>query len=304
MTRSRPALSVVVPLRDEAESLPVLGAALAAVLDRLGRPAEVILVDDGSRDGTGAVADALHRADPRFVVVALRGGHGQTAALAAGFAYARGGVIVTMDGDLQNDPADLPRLLARLEGLDPDRGEPHPDGPADVVSGWRRQRRDRLLSRRLPSWIGNRLIGWLTGVRLHDYGCALKAYRAEVVRRLTLAGDMHRYLPAQAAAAGARVAELPVAHHPRCFGRTKYGLSRAWRVLIDLVMLLCLIRTGLAPGVAFGAAARTAAVAAAGLAVAGMLRGAEVPVVPAGVAMLVGWLAVSLFLYRLLAEAI
>ena len=239
-----PALSIVVPLFNETENVDALHAEIVSAMASAagGEGWEVIYVDDGSTDGTYERLRATQAAHPDLVsVVRLRRNFGQTAALAAGFDQARGGVIVTMDGDLQNDPADIPRLLEELgRGL-------------DVVSGWRRVRHDPLLSRRLPSMAGNWLIGVVTGVALHDYGCTLKAYRREVLEQMTLYGEMHRFLPAQAHWVGARIGEIPVKHHPRTRGKSKYGLWRAYRVLLDLVTVRFLGVHGTKPLHAFGA---------------------------------------------------
>jgi glycosyltransferase involved in cell wall biosynthesis len=196
---------------------------LAGVLDGLGRSAEILVVDDGSTDGSFERLAALATTEPRLRVVRLARNYGQTAALAAGIEHARASVIVSMDADLQNDPADVPRLLAALaEG-------------ADVVNGWRSPRRDPWLTRRAPSQLANRLISLVTGTTLHDYGCTLRAMRTSVARELRLYGEMHRFIPALAADLGARVVEIPVHHRPRTLGRSKYGLSRTLRVLLDLL---------------------------------------------------------------------
>lgn len=217
-----PAVSVVVPVHDEQDSVAPLYEALVANLRHLGRSYEVIFVDDGSRDETYPRLVGLANADRRVKLVKLRRNYGQTAALAAGFDHATGEVIVPLDGDLQNDPADIALLLEKI------------DEGYDVVSGWRRDRQDSFV-RRLPSRIANWLIGRVTGVKLHDYGCTLKAYRAEVVDETRLYGEMHRFLPALAHQAGARISEVPVRHHPRTTGRSKYGLGRTFKVLLDLL---------------------------------------------------------------------
>lgn len=216
-------LSVVVPFYDEEASVPPFFAELLTTLDRLPLRAEVIAVDDGSSDGTFAALSAVHAKDPRVKVLRFRRNFGQTAGLAAGFENARGRVIVTMDGDLQNDPADIPRLLARL------------DEGFDVVSGWRHDRQDDLWTRVLPSRIANGIISMATHVQLHDYGCGIKAYRREIASSLRLYGEMHRFLPAIAGDLGARVAEIEVNHRARRLGRSKYGLSRTLRVVLDLL---------------------------------------------------------------------
>ncbi len=218
-----PHLSVVVPLFNEAEGLPLLVEQLLAALRPLGQPFELVLVDDGSRDDTATVLEQLRGQVPELVAVLLRRNYGQSAAMAAGFDASRGEVIVTLDGDLQNDPADIPLLLSELE-----RGY-------DLVSGWRHQRQDAAVSRLLPSRIANRLIARVTGVRLHDYGCSLKAYRREVVADLNLYGELHRFLPALAFIEGARISEVKVNHRRRRFGRSNYGIDRTFRVLMDML---------------------------------------------------------------------
>ncbi len=224
-----PEISIVVPLRDEEPSVTLLHAELSAVMPRTGRAWELILVDDGSVDGTLAAAEAVQARDPRVRVVSFDRNYGQTAAFAAGFARARGDLVVTLDGDLQNDPADIPRLVDLASRF-------------DVVCGWRRQRQDAFLTRSVPSTVANWLLGLVSGVRIHDNGCSLKVFRTEFVRPLALRPGMHRFLPALASARGARIAEVVVGHRPRRFGRSKYGLSRTFRVLADLVRLRGLMR--------------------------------------------------------------
>jgi glycosyltransferase involved in cell wall biosynthesis len=216
-------LSVVVPLYNEEQNLPQLVQQLLTAIRPLGASFELVLVDDGSRDGSPSVLRRLAGEVPELVAVLLRRNYGQTAAMAAGFDASRGEVIVTLDGDLQNDPADIPLLVDRLaEGY-------------DLVSGWRHQRQDAVLSRLLPSKLANRLIGRVTGVTLHDYGCSLKAYRREVIENLNLYGELHRFLPALAAIEGARITEVKVRHHARRYGQSKYGIDRTFRVLMDLL---------------------------------------------------------------------
>ncbi len=217
-----PAVSIVIPLLNEEETLPLLHERLRAAVEGLGRSCEIVYVDDGSTDATFERLTAIVQADPQVRIVQFRRNFGQTAALQAGIDYSRGEALVFMDGDLQNDPADIGRLLARL------------DQGYDVVSGWRKDRKDSLM-RRVPSRIANSVISRITGVDLHDYGCTLKAYRREVLDSVRLYGEMHRFIPAYAAWAGASVAELEVDHHPRRFGKSKYGLSRTLRVLLDLM---------------------------------------------------------------------
>ncbi len=233
-------LSIVLPVHNEEESLPALHGMLTDVLAEYGRSYEILFVDDGSRDQSFAALAALQARDPHVRVLRLRRNFGQTAAMAAAFRYARGRVIIPMDADLQNDPADIPRLVAKLEA------------GYDVVSGWRVDRHDHFLSRRLPSMLANWLIGRVTGVRLHDYGCSLKAYRSEVVKNVHLYGEMHRFIPALASWYGSRIAEIPVNHHPRRFGRTKYGLSRTLRVMLDLITVKFLLSFSTQPLHVFG----------------------------------------------------
>jgi glycosyltransferase involved in cell wall biosynthesis len=218
-------ISLVIPIFNEAEGLPSLYRAIAETLDHLPQSAEIVFANDGSSDGSGVVLDEIAAADPRVRVLHLARNYGQTAAMMAGIQSSSGDVIIPMDGDGQNDPADIPRLLDKLaEGF-------------DVVSGWRQARQDRALTRRLPSMLANRLISRLLRVRLHDYGCTLKAYRREVVEDVRLYGEMHRFIPIYAAREGARVTEIPVAHHPRLHGKSKYGLGRVARVMLDLLIV-------------------------------------------------------------------
>ena len=218
-------ISVVVPVYNEVESLPDLICAIATTLTASQVSYEIICVDDGSTDGSAELLKQQAQTRTDLKAVLLRRNYGQTAAMAAGFNYAWGKAIITLDGDLQNDPADIPRLLAKLE-----------EG-YDLVSGWRQQRQDAALTRLLPSKIANWLIGLVTGVKLHDYGCSLKAYRSELVEDMHLYGELHRFLPALAYIEGARITELPVRHHARRYGRSKYGLWRTFRVVMDLLTI-------------------------------------------------------------------
>jgi glycosyltransferase involved in cell wall biosynthesis len=244
------AVSVVIPVYNEQESVPRLHAELSRVPFPAGAAVEFIFVDDGSRDASWErLAEATAR-DARVRAIRLKRNFGQTPAMACGIDAARGEVIVTMDGDLQNDPADIPRLLAKLE-----------EG-YDVVCGWRHQRQDKLWTRKIPSMIANRLIAALTGVALHDYGCSLKAYRAAAIKRTPLYAEFHRFIPALSTVTGALVAELKVNHRARAFGRTKYTLSRTWRVAFDMITVSALIKFASKPMRLFGAAALAAALAA------------------------------------------
>jgi glycosyltransferase involved in cell wall biosynthesis len=235
-----PELSVVIPIYNEAPNLEQLYRECTEALGRSGRPYELLLVDDGSSDESFAILKRVQQGDPRVRVIRLRRNFGQTAAFAAGFALARGRLIATSDGDLQNDPNDLPALVARLEqGF-------------DIVCGWRKDRKDSFLNRRLPSMIANKVISWATGVHLNDYGCSLKVFRAEVVKPLRLYGELHRFLPALASEMGVRIAEEPVNHRARVHGRSKYGISRTIRVLLDLITVKFLLSYSTRPLQMFG----------------------------------------------------
>lgn len=237
---TEPYLSIVVPIYNEEESIPPLYARLTAALDALGHPYEILAIDDGSRDRSFALLHELAAKDSRLRVVRFRRNFGQTAAFAAGFARARGEWVVTIDADLQNDPADIGMLLAKAES------------GFDVVSGWRARRQDPFLNRRLPSQIANRLISWATGVRLHDYGCSLKVYRTEVVQQINLYGELHRFIPAIASWQGVSLAEMPVNHQARQFGTSKYGIGRTTRVLLDLITVRFLLSYSTRPMQVFG----------------------------------------------------
>jgi glycosyltransferase involved in cell wall biosynthesis len=233
-------ISVVVPVLNEEESLPLLHQRLTAALAHSGYSYEIIIVDDGSTDRSFAVMCELQTQDDHLRVVRFRRNYGQTAAFSAGFDRAQGDVVITIDADLQNDPADIPALMAKIaEGY-------------DVVSGWRVDRKDRFLDRRLPSMLANGLIRWATGVHIHDYGCSLKAYRREVLADVHLYGEMHRFLPALAHAVGASVTEIPVNHHARQFGKAKYGLSRTLRVILDILVVRFLMSFSTRPIHIFG----------------------------------------------------
>lgn len=220
---TQPELSVVIPVYNESPNVRELCRELIETLDTWGRTYELVVVDDGSTDDTFQELVAMQAEDPRVRVIRFRRNFGQTAAFSAGFAHARGRYIATADGDLQNDPAELPNMIARIE-----QG-------ADIVCGWRKDRRDHFFTRRIPSMVANRLISRATGVRLHDYGCSLKVFRSEVVKPLKLYGEMHRFIPAIASEMGVTIVEMIVTHRARRFGRSKYGLSRTFRVILDLV---------------------------------------------------------------------
>lgn len=215
-------ISIVIPLYNEEENVRELHGRLKPVMDSIGEGYEIIFIDDGSTDNTLTLLQAIQASDDNVVVLSLRRNFGQTAAFAAGFDYSRGDIIVTMDGDLQNDPNDIPKLLELMKDN-------------DLVSGWRKKRKDPFLSRRLPSIIANSLISKVTGVNLHDYGCSLKAYRRDVIKNLKLYGEMHRFIPAVASWYGVRIAEVETTHHPRLRGKSKYGISRTMKVVLDLI---------------------------------------------------------------------
>lgn len=234
------AVSFVVPVHNEEENLELLHAEIVRMVEGNGLEAEIIYIDDGSRDASFSILQKIREADPRVRIIKFRANFGQTPALAAGFDLARGLVVVTLDADLQNDPADVPALLAELN-----RGY-------DVVSGWRKDRKESWLARRLPSMIANKIIAWLTGLPIHDSGCTLKAYRCGVIKNLPLYADAHRFLPAIASIRGARVSEIPVRHKPRMHGRSKYGIGRTTRVLFDLLKVRVLVRFSSRPLQWFG----------------------------------------------------
>jgi glycosyltransferase involved in cell wall biosynthesis len=235
-----PDLSVVIPVFNEGENVDPLCDEFTKTLTAWGRPYEIILVDDGSSDDTFERLRRRQAADAHLRVIRFRRNFGQTAAFAAGFAAARGRLIATSDGDLQNDARDLPAMVARI------------DEGFDIVCGWRKDRKDAFINRRLPSMLANRLISWATGVRLHDYGCSLKVFRAEVIKPLRLYGEMHRFLPALASEMGVLIAEVPVNHRARVHGRSKYGISRTVRVVLDLLTVKFLLSYSTRPLQVFG----------------------------------------------------
>ena len=236
-----PNLSLVVPVYNEGENLPLLFEAVHQALDPLKLKWEIVFVDDGSKDGSLAVLKDLAKKDARHItLVVFRRNFGQTAAIAAGIDHARGEVIILLDADMQNDPADIPMMLAKL------------DEGYDVVSGWRKERKDTFVTRTIPSRMANGLISWVTGVHLHDYGCTLKAYRREVLGGFRLYGEMHRFIPVYAHSVGAKIAEVVVRHHPRKFGKANYGLERTLKVLLDLFTVKFLLSYAAKPIYLFG----------------------------------------------------
>ena len=235
-----PDLSLFLPVLDEEENLRPMHAKISMALDALGKTAEVIYVDDGSTDKSLEILKEIASTDNRVRVISLRRNYGQTAAMSAGIDAAEGEILIPMDADLQNDPADIKRLLDKL------------DEGYDVVSGWRKNRQDKLISRKIPSQIANRIISWIGGVPLHDYGCSLKAYRRDVIQDVKLYGEMHRFIPIYASWAGARVAEIPVDHHARTMGKSKYGISRTVKVVFDLMTIKFMASYGTKPIYVFG----------------------------------------------------
>ncbi|MFQ5601681.1 MAG: glycosyltransferase family 2 protein [bacterium] len=234
------AYSVVVPVMNEEENVEILFNRIDQVLHAMGKEYEIIFVDDGSTDGTYEVLKTINSQNPQLKVVKFRRNFGQSAAMAAGFDQAAGHIVISMDGDLQNDPADIPSLVQKMnEGY-------------DIVAGWRKNRKDKLLIRKVPSKIANRIIRYLTGVQLHDTGCSLKAYRREVIKKIRLYGELHRFIPALARIEGARIAEMAVSHHPRRFGKSKYNLMRTFKVVMDLTTLNLFIKYLMNPVHFFG----------------------------------------------------
>ncbi len=233
-------LSIVIPIYNEEENIPLLYGEIKEALSHFDRQYEIIFVDDGSKDRSVELLEGLQEQDEQVVVVAFRKNFGQTAAMSAGFDYAQGDICVTMDGDLQNDPHDIPALIQKME-----------EG-YDVVTGWRFDRKDPYLSRKLPSQMANRLISWITGVKLHDYGCTLKAFRKEVASNIRLYGEMHRFIPAIASGMGISFTEIKVNHRARQFGTSKYGISRTLRVVLDLITVKFLLSYATRPLHVFG----------------------------------------------------
>ena len=235
-------ISIVIPSYDEEENIQILYAAIKNVLDNLGKKYEIIFVDDGSTDNTFTILNNLYKQDKALKIVKLRKNFGQTPALSAGIDIAKGRIVITMDADLQNDPEDIPRLLAKL------------DEGYDIVSGWRKDRKDKTLTRKMPSKIANWLIGAITGVKIHDYGCTLKAYRASIIKEMHLYSDMHRFIPALGILTGAKIAEIIVKHHPRIYGKSKYGISRTGKVILDLITVKLITQFSSRPLHLFGMA--------------------------------------------------
>ncbi len=233
-------LSIVIPVYNEKENMSHLYSRLNKTLPGLKIAYEVILIDDGSTDGTYVELQKIHKKNSSYKIIRFRRNFGQTSAMSAGFHYSSGDIVITLDGDLQNDPKDIPAILKKL------------DEGYDIVSGWRKDRKDKAVSRRFPSVVANKMISGLTGVHLHDYGCTLKAYRKEVIENIELYGEMHRYIPAVASRMGVNVAEIPVAHHGRKYGKSKYGISRTIRVILDIITIKFLLSYSQRPIQIFG----------------------------------------------------
>ncbi len=233
-------LSILIPVHNEEGNLSLLCEKLGAALKRIGKPYEIIFVDDGSSDGSLEMLQDLRDINPNIKVISFSRNFGQTAALSAGIDFSKGDILIPMDGDLQNDPEDIPVLLQKIE-----------EG-YDVVSGWRKDRKDPFLTRRLPSVIANKMISWIGGVSLHDYGCTLKAYRRDILKNIRLYGEMHRFVPIYAQWIGARVTEIPVRHSPRGSGSSKYGMNRVFKVILDLMVVKFLLSYSQKPIYVFG----------------------------------------------------
>jgi len=233
-------ISIIIPIYNEEQNIQPLYTKLQEAMEPCEFAWEVIFINDGSLDSSGQKLEGLSQVDKRIKVINFRKNYGQTAAMMAGFDFAAGQLIVSMDGDLQNDPNDIPRLIAKIE-----------EG-YDICSGWRKNRKDNFFIRNLPSWLANKLISALSGVNLHDYGCTLKAYKADILKELRLYGEMHRFIPIYASWQGARIAEVPVNHHPRTSGKSKYGLERTYKVFLDLLFVLSFLTLFSKPMYIFG----------------------------------------------------
>lgn len=233
-------ISIIIPIYNEEDNLDLLYSRLDMTLSKLSLPYEVILIDDGSTDNTYSKLVEIHTKNPNYKVIRLRRNFGQTAAISAGFDYSHGKIIITLDADLQNDPADIPKLIEKMnEGY-------------DIVSGWRKDRKDKFLTRRIPSMLANKIISRITGVNLHDFGCTLKAYSKDVIKNINLYGEMHRYIPAIASSVGAKITEIAVTHNERKFGKSKYGISRTIRVILDIITIKFLLSFFVKPMQIFG----------------------------------------------------
>lgn len=286
-------LSVIAPLYNEEECVTPLYEAIVKSVDTMGVDYEILFVDDGSKDSTVATASALAAKDQRLRVVKFRRNYGQTPAMAAGIDIARGNILVTMDGDLQNDPDDIPMLVNKI------------DEGFDIVVGWRHKRQDKLITRKIPSKIANWLIGKITGVPIKDNGCSLKAYRADVIKQIPLYSEMHRFIPAMSSLAGTRIAEVRVKHHARTFGESKYGLTRIYKVFIDLITIKTILSSFSRPLAIFAIVASVSAAISLSAFIAGMMSDNTSPtIVFYSVGILYSSLAIVLLLWGTLGELI
>jgi len=286
-------LSIIVPLYNEEDSAIPLYEAIVKAVHPLGIDYEILFVDDGSKDSTVPVAAKLAEKDKHLRIIKFRRNYGQTPAMAAGIDHARGKVLVTMDGDLQNDPADIPRLLNKI------------DEGYDIVVGWRHKRQDKLITRKIPSIIANRMIGKITGVPIKDNGCSLKAYKADVIKNIPLYSEMHRFIPAMTSLAGTRIAEIKVKHHARQFGESKYGLSRIYKVLVDLLTIKTILSFFSRPLVIFAIGAGISALIGLTAVIAGIIHYFNEPnLVLFSVGLLYSALAAVLLLWGVLGELI
>ncbi|VAW52952.1 Glycosyl transferase, family 2 [hydrothermal vent metagenome] len=287
------ALSIIAPLYNERDSVTPLYEAIVKSVDRMGINYEILFVDDGSKDDTVAVASKLAASDKRLRVIKFRRNYGQTPAMAAGIDNAKGKILVTLDGDLQNDPDDIPELVAKIE-----------EG-YDIVVGWRHKRQDKLISRKLPSKAANWLIGKITGVPIKDNGCSLKAYRANVIKHIPLYSEMHRFIPAMTSLAGTRIAEIKVKHHARAFGESKYGLTRIYKVFVDLITIKTILSSFSKPLVIFAIVASVSALFGMLAVVTTLMLADESPtMVFYSVGVLYSSLAVILLLWGMLGELV
>jgi len=286
-------LSIIVPLYNEEDSVPHLYKAIINSVDRMNVIYEILFVDDGSKDHTVAVASKLAAQDKRLRIIKFRRNYGQTPAMAAGIDNARGSILVTMDGDLQNDPDDIPLLVHKIK-----------DG-YDIAVGWRHKRQDKLITRKIPSKIANWLIGKITGVPIKDNGCSLKAYKAEVIKNIPLYSEMHRFIPAMTSLAGTEIAEVKVKHHARTYGESKYGLSRIYKVLVDLITIKTILSSFSRPLVIYGIGSGLFALIGLAALLAGFTQDHDTPtIVFYSVGILYNSLAISLLLWGILGELI
>jgi len=286
-------LSIIVPLYNEEESVTPMYEAITQSVDRMGVDYEILFVDDGSKDETVAVASKLAAIDKRLRIIKFRRNYGQTPAMAAGIDNARGKILITMDGDLQNDPDDIPMLVTKLnEGF-------------DIVVGWRHNRQDKLITRKIPSKIANWLIGKITGVPIKDNGCSLKAYRADVIKKIPLYSEMHRFIPAMTSLAGTKIAEVKVKHHARAFGESKYGLNRIYKVFVDLITIKTILFSFSNPLLVFSIGSALTALIGFIALFAGMFHDGNTPsLVFYSVGLLYGSLATTLLLWGLLGQLV